>query len=80
MRLGTRKILGVSMLGLLSGMALAGSAQAQWRDETMARTTVLRRLGATFLLTCVVGISTAGCLLVPVPVGPGRGYHHHGRW
>src|SRR5262249_35617278 len=33
MRLGTRKILGVSMLGLLSGLALAGSAQAQWRDE-----------------------------------------------
>jgi len=48
----------------------------------MARTTVLRRLGATFLLACVVGITTAGCLLVPVPVpvGPGRGYHRHGRW
>lgn len=46
----------------------------------MARTSVLRRLGATFLLACVVGISTAGCLLVPVPVGGGRGGHHHGRW
>jgi len=46
----------------------------------MARTSVLRRLGATLLLACVVGVSTAGCLLVPVPVGPGRGYHHHGRW
>lgn len=46
----------------------------------MTRTTVLRRLGVTFLLACVVGISTAGCLLVPVPVPvPGHGYHH-GRW
>ena len=33
MRLGTRKILGVSMLGLLASLALAGSAGAQWRDE-----------------------------------------------
>ncbi len=44
----------------------------------MARTTILRRLGVTLLLACVVGIGTAGCLLVPVPVGPG--WHHHGRW
>jgi hypothetical protein len=40
---------------------------------------MLRRLGVMFLLACVVSISTAGCLLVPVPVG--GGYHHHrGRW
>jgi hypothetical protein len=46
----------------------------------MLRTTVLRRLSATLLLACVVGISTAGCLLVPVPVPVGPGRHHHGRW
>jgi hypothetical protein len=40
---------------------------------------VLRRLATMFLLSCLVTISTAGCLLVPVPVGPGHGYHH-GRW
>jgi hypothetical protein len=44
----------------------------------MDRPKVLRRLAAMFLLACVVTISTAGCLLVPVPVGPGHGYHH--RW
>jgi hypothetical protein len=33
MRLGKRKNLGVSMLGLLSGLTLATSAHAQWRDE-----------------------------------------------
>jgi hypothetical protein len=47
----------------------------------MERPNVLRRLAATFLLACVVTISTAGCLLVPIPVGGGHGgYHHHGRW
>jgi hypothetical protein len=45
----------------------------------MARSSVLRRLGATFLLACLVTISTAGCLLVPVPVG-GHGGYHRGRW
>ena len=40
---------------------------------------MLRRLGVTFLLACVVSITTAGCLLVPVPVG-GGGHHHRGRW
>jgi hypothetical protein len=44
----------------------------------MLRTALLRRLGAMFLLACVVGIGTAGCLLVPVPVGPG--HYHRGRW
>jgi len=33
MRLGRSKILGLSMLGLLSGLTLATTAQAQWRDE-----------------------------------------------
>jgi hypothetical protein len=33
MRLGKSKILRVSMLGLLSGLTLATTAQAQWRDE-----------------------------------------------
>ncbi len=48
----------------------------------MTRSSVLRRLGATFLLACVVTISTAGCLLVPIPVGGGGrgGGHHRGRW
>jgi hypothetical protein len=40
----------------------------------------LRRLATMFLLACVVTISTAGCLLVPIPVGGHGGYHHHGRW
>jgi hypothetical protein len=40
---------------------------------------VLRRPATMFLLACVVTIGTAGRLLVPVPVGPGHGYHH-GRW
>ena len=38
---------------------------------------MLRRLGVMFLLACVVSISTAGCLLVPVG---GGGHHHRGRW
>ena len=48
----------------------------------MARPSVLRRLAATFLLACVVGVGTAGCLLVPIPVGGGHGGggHHRGRW
>jgi hypothetical protein len=33
MRLGKRKIIRVSMLGLLSGLTLAAPAQAQWHDE-----------------------------------------------
>lgn len=33
MRLGKSKIFRVSVLGLLSGLTLATSAQAQWRDE-----------------------------------------------
>ena len=43
---------------------------------------MLRRLGVMFLLACVVSISTAGCLLVPFPVGRGGGHHHRdrGRW
>jgi hypothetical protein len=46
----------------------------------MDRSNVLRRLVTTFLLACVVTISTAGCLLVPIPVDGGHGgYHHHGR-
>jgi hypothetical protein len=49
------------------------------RVETMTRSNLLRRLGVTFLLACVVSISTAGCLLVPVPVGGGGGHHHRGR-
>jgi len=44
----------------------------------MERSSVLRRLATVFLLACAVTISTAGCLLVPVPVFPGHGYHH--RW
>jgi hypothetical protein len=44
-------------------------------------TKVLRRLATMFLLACVVTIGTAGCLLVPIPVGGGHGgYHQHGRW
>jgi hypothetical protein len=50
------------------------------RIETMTRSKLLRRLGVTFLLASVVSISTAGCLLVPVPVGGGGGHHHRGRW
>lgn len=47
----------------------------------MDRANVLRRLAATFLLASVVTISTAGCLLVPVPVGWGHGgYHHRSHW
>jgi len=43
---------------------------------------MLRRLGVMFLLAGVVSISTAGCLLVPFPVGWGGGHHHRdrGRW
>ncbi|SRR6266849_769475 len=33
MRLGKSKILRLSVLGLLAGLTLATSAQAQWRDE-----------------------------------------------
>ena len=44
----------------------------------MERPKVLRRLATMFLLACLVTLSTAGCLLVPIPVGPGHGYHH--RW
>jgi hypothetical protein len=33
MRLGKRRIFQISLLGLLSGLTLATSAQAQWRDE-----------------------------------------------
>jgi hypothetical protein len=51
----------------------------QRRIETMTRSNVFRRLGVMFLLACVVSISTAGCLLVPVPVGGGS-HHHRGRW
>ena len=46
----------------------------------MQRPNVLRRLAAMVLLACVVTISTAGCLLVPFPVGGHGGYHHRGRW
>jgi hypothetical protein len=42
------------------------------------RIKMLRRLGVMFLLASVVSIGTAGCLLVPVPVG-GGGHHHRGR-
>jgi hypothetical protein len=45
----------------------------------MTRPSVLRRLGVMFLLACIVSISTAGCLLVPVPAGGGY-RHHRGRW
>ena len=39
---------------------------------------IVTALATMFLLACLVTISTAGCLLVPVPVGPAHGYHH--RW
>ena len=52
----------------------------QRRIKTMTGSNVFRRLGVMFLLACVVSISTAGCLLVPVPVGGGGGHRHHGRW
>jgi len=42
----------------------------------MERPKMLRRLATIFVLACAVTISTAGGLLVPVPVGGGHGYHH----
>lgn len=41
---------------------------------------MIRRLATMCLLACVVMVSTAGCLLVPIPVGGGHGGYHHGRW
>ena len=35
-----------------------------------------RRVVLTLLLASVVGITVAGCLLVPFPVGGGRGHGH----
>jgi hypothetical protein len=39
-------------------------------------TTGFRRVVLTLLLASVVGITVAGCLLVPFPVGGGRGHGH----
>jgi hypothetical protein len=36
-----------------------------------------RRVVLTLLLASVVGVSVAGCLLVPFPVGGGGGGHNH---
>ena len=36
-----------------------------------------RRVALTLLLACVVGVTVAGCLLVPFPVGGGGHGHRH---
>src|SRR5438552_3271359 len=66
-----------------SGVGRATSVNADGKDNTDCKEAyMLRRLGVIFLLACVVSISTAGCLLVPFPVGWGGGHHHRdrGRW
>src|SRR5438445_13405492 len=66
-----------------SGVGRATSVNADGKNNTDCKEAcMLRRLGVMFLLAGVVSISTAGCLLVPFPVGWGGGHHHRdrGRW
>ena len=38
------------------------------------------RTTVTVVLAAIVALGTAGCLLVPFPVGGGGGGHHHHRY